>query len=113
MYAQGRVYEASPVAGASEGLQKLKDMGYTLVIVTAREKNEILPTEKWLEKYFPGEWIMEPKMHMSKTAMKTCSTTLYAPGAHSRSLVKMGIKLPLRCQKSRSDIYIWTTLFKC
>ncbi|EIN13376.1 hypothetical protein PUNSTDRAFT_117170 [Punctularia strigosozonata HHB-11173 SS5] len=53
MYATGRVYAASPVLGAAEGLQKLKDMGYRLVVVTARERAELPPTEEWLEKYFP------------------------------------------------------------
>lgn len=55
LYASGRVYQTTPVPGALEGAQKLREMGYTLVIVTAREKEEMEHTERWLERHFSGD----------------------------------------------------------
>lgn len=48
LYARGQ-----PVAGAREGLQELKDMGYRLVIITARPESSREVSEDWLAKYMP------------------------------------------------------------
>ncbi|TDL28872.1 hypothetical protein BD410DRAFT_781431 [Rickenella mellea] len=42
-----------PVPGALEGVQELRRMGYTLVIVTARHEDEKPMTLDWVNKYFP------------------------------------------------------------
>lgn len=44
-----------PVPGAVEGVKALKEMGFRLVIVTARHGNELPITQEWLDEYFPGE----------------------------------------------------------
>ncbi|KAF8634445.1 hypothetical protein AX15_000894 [Amanita polypyramis BW_CC] len=49
-----RMYDAQPVPGAREGLQALNDMGYRIIVVTARTKNEAGRSWKWVEKHFPG-----------------------------------------------------------
>ncbi|KAI9068017.1 hypothetical protein FKP32DRAFT_1643051 [Trametes sanguinea] len=46
--------KAPPVPGAKEALTKLKDMGYRLVVVTARQIRELDRSEAWLERNFPG-----------------------------------------------------------
>lgn len=44
----------SPVEGAKEGLKILKDLGFELVIVTARNENQRTMTKKWLDHHFDG-----------------------------------------------------------
>ncbi|KAH9891014.1 hypothetical protein C8Q73DRAFT_702559 [Cubamyces lactineus] len=46
--------KAPPVEGAREALTKLKDMGYRLVVVTARQTRELDRSLAWLERNFPG-----------------------------------------------------------
>ncbi|KAJ7923075.1 hypothetical protein B0H13DRAFT_1981588 [Mycena leptocephala] len=48
------IFHAPPVPGAREGVQALKDMGYKLVIVTARTADVADASWEWVEKYFPG-----------------------------------------------------------
>ncbi|KAI0651534.1 hypothetical protein C8Q79DRAFT_1004822 [Trametes meyenii] len=45
---------APPVEGAVEGITKLKNLGYRLVVVTARQTRELDRSLEWLEKNFPG-----------------------------------------------------------
>ena len=49
------MHETQPVPGAKEGLQALKDMGYKLVIVTARSEDLADESWKWVDQQFPGE----------------------------------------------------------
>lgn len=42
-----------PVPGAREGLLKLKAMGYTLIVITARSEVQREGTETWLETHLP------------------------------------------------------------
>ncbi|KAJ7225935.1 hypothetical protein GGX14DRAFT_349237 [Mycena pura] len=53
-YSTDIIFHAPPVPGAREGAQALKDLGYKLVIVTARTANIADATWEWVEKYFPG-----------------------------------------------------------
>ncbi|KAJ7293759.1 hypothetical protein C8J57DRAFT_1269922 [Mycena rebaudengoi] len=53
-YSTDTIFRAPPVPGAREGVQSLKDMGYNLVIVTARSPDVADSTWEWVEKYFPG-----------------------------------------------------------
>ncbi|KAJ8703052.1 hypothetical protein PTI98_001708 [Pleurotus ostreatus] len=53
-YATDRIYQAAPVPGAREGVQSLRDMGFRLVIVTARTQDVAEPSWKWVDKHFPG-----------------------------------------------------------
>ncbi|THH29738.1 hypothetical protein EUX98_g4458 [Antrodiella citrinella] len=43
-----------PVEGAVEGVKKLKDLGYRLVIVTARQRREMERAQKWINAHFPA-----------------------------------------------------------
>lgn len=43
----------TPIPGAKEGLLKLKEMGYTLIVITARSEVQREGTEKWLETHMP------------------------------------------------------------
>jgi len=54
IYATTRLDEALPVGGAREGLQKLIDMGFQIVVVTARHQREMERSMQWLQKHFPG-----------------------------------------------------------
>lgn len=54
-YNTDMVFHAPPVPGAREGVQALKDMGYKLVIVTARTADVADASWEWVEKYFPGK----------------------------------------------------------
>jgi hypothetical protein len=42
------------VPGALEGLNKLREMGFRLVLVTARHTNEESRTKQWLDHHYPG-----------------------------------------------------------
>ncbi|PFH54767.1 hypothetical protein AMATHDRAFT_169464 [Amanita thiersii Skay4041] len=53
-YAGDYIYTALPVVGAKEGVQALKDMGYKLIIVTARLEDTADKSWIWVDKYFPG-----------------------------------------------------------
>jgi uncharacterized HAD superfamily protein len=47
-------YNALPVEGAVEGINKLWYNGHELVIITARHKETEQPMLRWLNRYFPG-----------------------------------------------------------
>lgn len=48
---------SAPVPGAREGLQKLKDMGYRLIIITARGESSREVSEDWIAEHMPDcEW---------------------------------------------------------
>ncbi|KAM6498390.1 hypothetical protein JOM56_006338 [Amanita muscaria] len=53
-YSTDWIHTTQLVPGAKEGLQALKDMGYRLIIVTARDKLVAVKSRVWVEKYFPG-----------------------------------------------------------
>ncbi|KAJ7630530.1 hypothetical protein FB45DRAFT_915794 [Roridomyces roridus] len=53
-YKTDRIFHAEIVPGAREGIQALRDMGYNLVIVTARSPEVADASWQWVEKYFPG-----------------------------------------------------------
>ncbi|KAJ7124746.1 hypothetical protein C8R43DRAFT_1030621 [Mycena crocata] len=53
-YSTDAIFQAVPVPGAREGIQALRDIGYKLVIVTARTSDVADATWEWVEKYFPG-----------------------------------------------------------
>ncbi|KAG7098923.1 hypothetical protein E1B28_000818 [Marasmius oreades] len=56
-YATQRIYDAQPVAGAREGVQALRDMGFRLIIVTARSRDVQEDSWKWVDKWFHGEYL--------------------------------------------------------
>ncbi|KIM85455.1 hypothetical protein PILCRDRAFT_817479 [Piloderma croceum F 1598] len=49
-----RIHTGQPVPGAREGVQALRDMGYRLVIVTARQKTTHKDSWEWVDHHFPG-----------------------------------------------------------
>ncbi|KAJ6626854.1 hypothetical protein B0H10DRAFT_2295792 [Mycena sp. CBHHK59/15] len=53
-YSTDAIFHAIPVPGAREGVQTLIDLGYKLVIVTARTPDVAEASWEWVEKYFPG-----------------------------------------------------------
>ncbi|KAK1222901.1 hypothetical protein PQX77_014230 [Marasmius sp. AFHP31] len=53
-YATRRIFEARPVDGAREGIQALRDMGFRLIIVTARSQDVHEDSWHWVDKWFPG-----------------------------------------------------------
>ncbi|KAI5123754.1 hypothetical protein M0805_000345 [Coniferiporia weirii] len=53
MYYATSIMTPKPVQGALEGAQALKNLGFKLVIVTARHGAEYELTRKWLDQYFP------------------------------------------------------------
>ncbi|PSR80711.1 hypothetical protein PHLCEN_2v6627 [Hermanssonia centrifuga] len=53
-YATDYLDKALPVEGAKEGLQKLRDLGFRMVVVTARQRRELDRSMRWLETHFSG-----------------------------------------------------------
>jgi len=49
-----RLLSILPVPGAREGVQELRNMGYRLVVVTAREKQHAALSCRWLNLHFFG-----------------------------------------------------------
>jgi phosphoglycolate phosphatase-like HAD superfamily hydrolase len=53
-YGTDRIFNTKPVPGAREGVQALRDLGYRLIIVTARKEDFEDQSWKWVEQHFPG-----------------------------------------------------------
>jgi phosphoglycolate phosphatase-like HAD superfamily hydrolase len=53
-YQTDKIFKSKPVPGAREGVQALRDMGYRLIIVTARMEDHEDESWKWVEQHFPG-----------------------------------------------------------
>ncbi|KAI0706061.1 hypothetical protein BC835DRAFT_1311935 [Cytidiella melzeri] len=53
-YATDSLEKALPIPGALEGLAKLKELGYRLVIVTARQRRELHRSARWVETHYPN-----------------------------------------------------------
>ncbi|TFK36813.1 hypothetical protein BDQ12DRAFT_685924 [Crucibulum laeve] len=53
-YSTDMIYRTKPVPGAREGVQTLRDMGYRLIIVTARAEDHADESWQWVNKHFPG-----------------------------------------------------------
>jgi len=52
-YSTARLHTARPVPGAREGVQALRDMGYRLIIVTARLTRTHKDSWQWVDRNFP------------------------------------------------------------
>ncbi|EAU92658.2 hypothetical protein CC1G_01703 [Coprinopsis cinerea okayama7 len=48
------IYNTKPVPGAREGIENLRQLGFRLIIVTARAEDTADQSWKWVERYFPG-----------------------------------------------------------
>ena len=53
MYRKGLLAKAEPIKGAREGLQALKDLGFRLVLITARGPDTEPGTHVWLKENMP------------------------------------------------------------
>ncbi|KAL1761820.1 5' nucleotidase [Schizophyllum commune] len=53
-YKSKRIFRTEVVPGAVEGTRALKDMGFRLLIVTARNPDQADESWKWVEEHFPG-----------------------------------------------------------
>jgi len=53
-YSTTRIHAARPVPEALEGVQALRNMGFRLIIVTARLKNMHKDSWEWVDRHFPG-----------------------------------------------------------
>lgn len=62
-----KVIEGLPVTGASEVMNLLKKLGWTIIIYSARAIEEAIPfMEEWLKKYdFPFDQITDKKVYAS------------------------------------------------
>lgn len=49
-----RLDKAPPIPGAHEGLSRLRELGFRMVVVTARQRRELDRTLKWLDTHFKG-----------------------------------------------------------
>ncbi|KAL1738533.1 hypothetical protein HDZ31DRAFT_86155 [Schizophyllum fasciatum] len=53
-YKSKRIFQTEVVPGAAEGTQALKDMGFRLLIVTARNPDQADASWQWVETHYPG-----------------------------------------------------------
>ena len=53
-YGTDLIFKTMVVSGAREGVQALKDMGFRLVIVTARAEDKADESWEWVNRHFPG-----------------------------------------------------------
>lgn len=54
LYSMGLYTRSLPIDGALDGLRRLRDLGFRLILVTARSESQRESTEKWLEQYYKG-----------------------------------------------------------
>lgn len=50
----GRISHAGVINGAKDGVRNLHQLGFRLVVVTAREKEEMEESRRWLTEHFGG-----------------------------------------------------------
>ncbi|KAJ3552817.1 hypothetical protein NM688_g3952 [Phlebia brevispora] len=53
-YQTDRLDRALPIEGAREGLLKLRELGFRMVVVTARQRRELERSMRWIETHFAG-----------------------------------------------------------
>jgi len=53
-YKSTRIDNALPILGALDGVKKLKEMGFKLVVVTARTIQHRERSLVWVDRHFPG-----------------------------------------------------------
>ncbi|KAF8058263.1 hypothetical protein FPV67DRAFT_1524691 [Lyophyllum atratum] len=53
-YSTDLIFNTKVVPGAREGVQSLRDMGFRLIIVTARTEDNADGSWEWVNKHFPG-----------------------------------------------------------
>ncbi|KAF8832644.1 hypothetical protein HHX47_DHR1002025 [Lentinula edodes] len=58
-YASMQLYNAAPVTGAGEGVKALHDMGFKLIVVTARSSDVKEESWDWINQWFPGEGLFD------------------------------------------------------
>lgn len=56
-YETDRIDNALPVPDALEGVKRLKEMGFKLVVVTARTIRERERSLVWVDRHFPGGYL--------------------------------------------------------
>jgi hypothetical protein len=69
LYATGKIYNAVPIEGSQEGVRRLRDLGYCLVVVTAREPSEMEDSRRWLSEHFNGEHSRASQFERPPTSM--------------------------------------------
>ncbi len=62
-----------PVPGAVAGVRALEKMGHELMVITGRPAEVMPETRKWLERYFPGQFVRVEctDFHIAKGGHKT------------------------------------------
>lgn len=63
-----------PVPGAKEGLETLKKMGYTLIIITARSESQREGTEEWLAENMPDSGYLPSPLPLLPPPSELAST---------------------------------------
>ena len=54
-YKTNRLDNALPIPDALDGVKRLKEMGFKLVVITARTIREQERSLAWVDRHFPGE----------------------------------------------------------
>ena len=57
-YATDRIDRAVPIPDALDGVKRLKEMGFKLVVVTARTMAQRERSLIWVENHFPGGYVL-------------------------------------------------------
>lgn len=53
-YQTDRLDKAPPIEGALDGILRLRELGFRLVVVTARQRRELERSMRWLETHYSG-----------------------------------------------------------
>lgn len=61
-YGTDRLYNTKPIPGAREGVEALKQLGFRLIIVTARFEDTADQSWEWAQRHFPGERLSDDLM---------------------------------------------------
>ena len=72
-YETNRIDNALPIPDALDGVKKLKEMGFKLVVITARPHHERERSLLWVDNHFPGR-------HGSPSSQRCTITTCCPPG---------------------------------
>jgi len=102
-----------PVIGSQAGVAKLKELGYRLVVVTARQRREMERGMKWLEKHFPGvfdtmictgqslETLAEPREALTKLSKAGVCAKLKA-----KFLIDDSLENALKCVNATPPVQV-------
>jgi hypothetical protein len=99
-YSTDTIFRVQPVPGALEGIACLREMGYKLIIVTARTQDNKDQSWNWVNQHFPGNTCMKLWIEADLTSSIGLFDSLICTGQF-RDAQKVGHEVSTRLNKAQ------------